>query len=243
MNQRGSAVTVLLVSLPLLVACMAVCCATVLLLQDQQKSLQICRQGLLQAQQNMLDTAQILFDLNSQAALLRARRLAAEAMVLESAGNPITTPPAVANLEAVVAQQEKFALAQKALIQKANWQAKLNIYQVKGKLQSAINRKDSNFTDHKMIPELDLIATPKSSLTPNYRPNPEFTKTQVMRIHWSTKLTASLQPWLNKELENAGATQDLQGQCAVTAEKKGEGKWISRLEKDKSSSNSFLSLF
>lgn len=231
MNQRGFALTALLILMPALLAVLAVISAAYLALADDAKTRHECRVELLRAQTQIAEDLRDLMALNPEASALRSELQAA------LAGGPEMAPE-VATLEA---QQMLLAARQEALIARATAHAagspELALARVSAAHtgQSArLRRSDPSFHGSTRPATFDVIATPPGSLTPNYEPSPMFSQRLEMKVSWGYQLASFLPRWLIRLLGEPRL--ETNAECTATLEKEGT-RWQAKLKRAKPSLN------
>ena len=249
-NENGSATFALLGSLPILMAAIAVVVAVFYIVRSHGTSLHHCRSKLLESEENRLATMRELIKLNPEAKKLRTARRIAEKKVeaaLES-GTPFAIAAAEAELALVISMQTAFALAQKSLIVQADASARIDLQKLRTLM---IKRADTDLKIYDgrsksplaivsaTVTPLPVVAKQPDTPTPDYEPDPQYSKKEVLRLSWKLWPVRLLPKWLGF-LEPTFQNLVIEGQCATTGEKKGNHQWGARLTADKPLSNLFL---
>jgi hypothetical protein len=240
-NQKGFASVTLLILTPLIVAAVAVLASGYLILKADGQTRHLCRVRLLDAQAKVSADLHDLMALNNLAATLRAERKIAEAEVSAAAAfPPVLLPPAQAHQTSVIARQLALAANQKRLILHATMQSKMAPVQTSHEVQSTLSSLNFTHSDDHLSLEFsgrtqtasfDVVASPKSALTPDYMPSRDFERKQVMKISWSFRVSALLPSWIRPLAMSAGIRAH--AECSAGL-KKGDQQWQPSLNADKS---------
>lgn len=169
-NNRGQALIIILVFLPLFALLLSFLNEHLSLLHTKLKTQKICRLQTYKAQKALVDGFEQLIKLNPTANVLRKqKRLALEAV--KHAHLPPAKAAATAYLAAVHQAQIAFSLKQKAIIQKAKFLAQIEISKISG---------------HRYFksPPFSLVPRPLNSLSPSYYKALNFQKKQEILVLW-----------------------------------------------------------
>lgn len=243
MNERGFVMIGYLLLLPLLITIVALSTAAYLLFKNDGASRHQCRLELLRTQTKIASDLHRLLDMNNQARQLRARRAEAEAHVLETAGTPAMALAEV-ELNAIIAQQLAFSAKQKALLAHARLLSRTGPMNAELRVQPTVERTRApsrqllDFSASHRGGAFAVMASPASSLTPDYEPASDFSQRQEMHLGWSFSMERFLPDWLKQSLPTSGLKAS--AQCTATIEKE-KGQWKAKLTVGKSSSNCSLS--
>ena len=239
-NQKGFASVTLLILTPLIVAAVAVLAAGYLILKADGQTRHLCRVRLLSAQAKVSADLRDLMALNAQAANLRTERQLADNEVRAAAEFPPLLPAAQAHQVSVIARQLTLAMNQKRLILHATMESKMAPVQTSHEVQDTLTSLGLTQTeDHFSIgfrgktqtASFDVVASPKSNLTPDYNPSRDFENKQVMKISWSFQASALLPAWLRPLAVSSNIRA--RAECSAGL-KKGDQQWQASLNADKS---------
>jgi len=245
MNERGSVTIAVIALMPLLLAVAAVIFASYLLIIADAQARHVCRTELLRAQDDIQRILDQLFALNPQARILRLRREAAQAKAAATVGTP-AHPVALAELQAVIQAQLAFALKQKKWIALAQARAQLAPFRTLSKVRSVFHARQERINEKRSLddwrttrktPRIHLQKTPAHSLTPDYKPGPQFHISQEMRVSWSFAITSLLPTWLRPFAKASGLRMN--AGCSATLIEENQ-KWRPQLTKEDRRSLSFL---
>lgn len=235
MNERGFVTIGYLIVLPLLITIVALATAAYLLLKNDGAARHECRLELLQTQAQVARDLRRLLDMNTQAQELRLRREEAEDEVAATAETPAVAL-AELKLNEVIAEQVIFSAKQKALIAHAKTLSRTGPTTAESRVHPtaesirAPSSRSLDFSSRHRGGAFAVIASPPTSLTPDYEPETDFSRQQEMRLQWSFSIERFLPEWLKRYLPVSGLRA--LAQCSATIEKEG-GKWNAKLTADK----------
>ncbi len=254
--EAGAVSLTILAILPFIAVSAVVVMAIFIVLRTQSDTQHICRKSLMRVEQKRLDGLHRLMLLNVRAKVLRMKRQKAEIeLAIATAANPAGIPAAQAKLMLVHKHQLVLSVQQKKLIFSINFKTRVEVWNVRTKLQSSIIKSASLFGGTSRLAfigsslqygPLAIEARPAMSLTPDYFPAPQFTRRQVVRVQWQFRPIELLPQWMKVKGWGLGASSanspigslKLRSQCATTAEPiERSEKWRARLEADKPSSS------
>ncbi len=201
MNKRGSANLLLLVLLPLILSIAAVALAGALSIHFTEKTNFICRQGVLNAENQMLSSLKKLMSLNPMAKTLRQMNHASKLTLII---------PIYGQLGAMSIQEARvlFHSLQLKIIHTANFQMMSSLNLTKSQIKSSFQFFSSPTTTewiHSEIlnsPSLAVEARPRDSLTPDYVPKKNFTELMLSQIKWKVQISKLLPQWLTNFLRD-----------------------------------------
>ena len=230
-DQKGFSLIILLVLLPFLVTSLVFLGVLGLSLKHYHKGHRMCRQQLLETQDQLALVIERLVRLNPKSRTLRWKRMQAEKKwrLAQSTGRPAVIAAAAAHLSYVTAQQVRHQARQQKWIfmgRRIQWIGP-------SEFSSEVRREFKGKVRHLMPPKypLALQAKPLKSLTPDYQPLPHFEERQKASAHWSLSVRAILPPFLSTFVN---AQRKIIFQCSATIFRK-EKKWIPSLSADKPS--------
>jgi hypothetical protein len=232
-NQNGSALTLMLLLLPIFLSMGALIVAGFLVIREQKQADYICRNQLLLAQKNMLLQMQKLQDLNPEATELRAERQIAQAEVEASAEFPPALAAALEHLNSVILRQEALSEYQQNLITMANFKAVSDVQSTSSQLRSTALKKSISVYKTN-VPQLAVLAEPPGDLTPNYETDPQISQKQQMQIAWSFEPALILPEWIKLLLEPKSFK--LSSECSSVPKsqsKLGGASWFAALSRAK----------
>lgn len=238
MSERGHVTIAMLAILPLLFTVFAFLAGALMLFKGDGAVRHVCRSALLASQEKIARDLRSLVALNPRAAILRAKRQAAESAVAASSAYPVAAAAARARLAAVISQQMAFASKQRNLIFRSRIASAKSPAEALARVKLALYRSVGT-GNPKLITSTDgdsaaasfeLVANPPSSLTPDYQPSPAFEKKQEMRVSWSISLNQFLPQWLSDWIPAGGLRSG--GKCSVTIEKEAR-EWVPKITWDK----------
>ena len=249
-NENGSATFALLGALPILMAALAIVIAVFYIVRSHGTSLHHCRSKLLESEESRLAAMRELIKLNPEAKKLRTNRRIADkkVQVALKSGIPTVIAAAEAELAIVVAAQAAFAFSQKSLILKADSSARIDLQKLRTLM---IKRADTDLRIYNgrsksplaivsaIVTPLPVVAKQSDTPTPDYEPDPQYSKKEVLHLSWKLWPVRLLPKWLGF-LGPTFQNLVIEGQCATTGEKKGNHQWGARLTADKPLSNLFL---
>lgn len=222
-NENGFITSAFLILLPLFVAVLASITAAYFLFTADSRARQVCRVEVLNAQTTLAKDLNRLIDMNTQAAALRAKRKQAEALAASG------QPQAVAALQAVIAEQIAFSAQQRLLLMKARLLSRTAPSVALTKAMASIRKSAFGFAAFDFSAEaingsahsaaFDVLPSPPTDLTPNYRPSALFTRNQEMRARWAFDVAKLLPPWLRRLVQAQGLHRRSEGDCSATIEK------------------------
>lgn len=243
-NQHGAIGIALAALLPLLLATVATSTAIFFTLRTHSGLLHECRTTLLKTENDRLARLHALIRLNPSAQRLRAARTKADAALkaAQTTGVPHLIATAKATQSAVIARQITFRARQLRLLTRSRTETQLALTRLQARLPNRLrneahlmDRSDANGSPLLSKPSLEwrplaVQATPSDSLTPDYKPHPNFENAQTMRVSWTFFPTRLLPAWLGL---TTFTSLPLHASCATTAEPKGKSTWRARLQADK----------
>lgn len=218
-NENGQATTAALILLPVALAlfCAFLIFAKAFVLEANATA--ACRVSMAQSQNEAAGALNQLLALNPTAETLESNRRAAKVAlaVAEISLNPAAIAAAATALETIEIAQIPVIARQKLLFAKG-WLASTR---VPGLAQSSLRQKIPTqflaaFPESFGVPRFHVITSPPGARTPTYQPAPGFNKSQESRVRWLLKLETAV---------DVG--------CAMTLEKKGDGKWAPQMTEDK----------
>ena len=224
-----------LIFLPILLAGISSLSLSALYLKEKTKILSLCRQHLLEIQNQMSSSLANLQKLNPLAKKLRieAKRL----QYLLKISPPIAKPAIIAKLAYVKARQVKLTLKQKFLIKKAEAYATKHLRSLKHKIHGPLLVSSSQVP---LTARLAVIASPPTALAPSYHTVWNFTQKQSIQVKWIEQPAHIIPSFLKVFL---GSLPSVHGECrsslrasrSITGDvfqvlnKEGDKKWQSIL--------------
>ncbi len=232
MNDRGSATTLMLILLPLILSGAAVAFVGAMSIRITEKTNLICREGLLEAETQILQRMNQLRNLNPAARLLRnANTVSKMSLAIPFYG--------VVNEMSVQEVRALFHAAQLNLIYLANFEMRKSLVQTQKKLNSSLGYSHTVQSDLINVPTLAVQAEPKFNLTPDYNPKEDFADLMLSQIQWSVQVSHFLPEWLTRYLN----THEIQVQnlslklsCSSNVQKKDSQWQASLVEKNRAQS-------
>lgn len=173
LNEKGQAIVIAFVILPLLFAGLMYFMEFLDLLYTKMKTQKQCRTYALEAQKEIIKGFKELQELNPQAQRLRASARSAK-RALAAAQHPAAKAIALTNLAYVKSLQMALATRQQTIIKKSQSNAKIEIYKIKGQ-------------NYKGLPPFELKRTPLTSLSPSYIKPAFLSRKQEIIVKWQVK--------------------------------------------------------
>lgn len=180
-DTTGNVLIGFLIFLPMLLSGVASLSVSTLYLKEKTKALSICRQYLLQIQNQMSKSLEQLQRLNPLAQKLRLQKKRLQYLLLVSP--PAARPGLLIRLSHVKGRQMKLALTQKLLIKKAEVYAAKHLRLLKAKFYGSMRTLVFS-SQVPLVARLAVIATPPASLSPSYKTSWNFTKRQSIQVTW-----------------------------------------------------------
>lgn len=236
MNQRGFVMIGVLALIPLLMAALAFSCGSAYLLKDHAELKHQCRSSLLSAQTGAATSLNYLLAINPVAGTLRLMRNLAIAMM----EFPPTALFGGELLAMVTTMQRVVGFGQKALIELGRFHSKVEPALLRARqLVTIEGLRRSQGGVYRSIPwvtgklgQFNLRTTHADSMTPDYQPERDFSRTQEASTKIQLPVSGLLPDWLRTLLNNPSARFSVD--CAATVIKGEDGKWQATLSADRS---------
>ncbi len=235
-KQDGFALVSFVILLPLLLTIFVAIFAAFYIMKNESETRQICRTSALSMQESVTADLNALIKMNLGAKFLRLTRKVADNAVVVSAAYPPAEAVAQAFKEAVIAAQTLYSYSQNAIILKAEATQYLAHAQIQSNIHTALMRAEkiqSEGVKPKFFRSLDLPliasevsvnwpkfnveASPKDSLTPDYKPADDFAKDAEIHVKWKLNLSRLLPKWMQKILERTGMSPNIRLNLACGA--------------------------
>jgi hypothetical protein len=231
LDSKGSVSVFLVAVTPLLILVLAILAATSLLLVQWQRTHQICNLSLMSTQTKTAQSFNRLFALNPLARTLRTERKLAEQLQRAALlGGPKAIAAAKAYYASVVVRQYALRSAQEALKLKIRVEGMHDMSKV---LLTLKNEKGVGGWPVFSPLQLAVRQTPRSSLTPDYDAQKNFSERQTLRGSWTIKPKNVFPVWLASLIPELGT---IRGECVASLRRKGT-QWTPTLGAGKSSWN------
>ena len=212
-NIDGNALIGFLIFLPILLSGVASLSVSTLYLKEKTKTLSICRQYLLQIQNQMSKSLEHLQKLNPLARRLRLQKRRLQYLL--SVSPPVARPALLIRLSYVKGRQMKLAFTQKLLIKKAEAYAAKHLRLLKTKFYGST--KTLIFSSQvPSFAKLAVVATPLTSISPSYETSWNFTKKQSIQVTWTERPLYIMPSFLKFFLKDIPSVN---GQCTSTLRK------------------------
>jgi hypothetical protein len=218
MNQRGFLTVSLLILMPLILAICAVAFAGALSIRATEKTEFICRQGALEAQNNMLESYQKLITLNPAARMLRAADKASKVSLV------IPFYGALSSVSLQVARSI-FHSVQLGIITAANLRLTKDLLNLKLNLAKSLGLSSYGFVQAEIVnsPRLAVEAKPPMDLTPDYFAKKDFEDLQLIQFKWTIRIDQLLPDFLIRLIStqsDSPARLEMKLKCASSVQKK-----------------------
>lgn len=215
-NNKGFVLLSLLTMWPLILSILVVVSSSSFYLKKRVETLHFCRTVLLEIQRNMSRSLYSLLSLNPQAQHLRKQEASTRKKIqIASATAPELLPLLEARLATIHLKQIKLRAKQNLIIKKSEMSGTEKINHLRNKISRAQTNK----------PRLAVIASPTTSLSPDYKIAPDFTNIQKIYATWSATAESFMYPWLLQFLTDL---PNLELGCAASI-KEVDNKWKEKL--------------
>lgn len=235
-NQKGFALALMVVLLPVVLAAGLASYAAMTFLQIEQRFLYTCRSGGIDGQEKAGKQIDALLKLNPKATRLIAEEKSAKAALVaaEMSTNPYAIAKAEARLRYVQGKQEILNLRQKAIVIAGNsalQTAQQNTARKLGLLTSEITDYKSLFETSARIelktPPRLAVSPEGADIAPTYRTDPDIEQRQALVHKWQYQLRVQrhLQGFISGDFK-------FKKSCAITVTEKGSS-WTPKILRDK----------
>jgi len=236
--QAGAANLVLVVTLPFVISMVSASIAGWLLLNRHNSLLHLCRVSLLEIESMRLQRLKQLKALNPQARRLRLARAEADRNLLlaRTSLQPKAILAAEAAQKAVVMMQLSLATKQKVLLRTTELETVQRIGMFKKNLVSQSMASSEPRTIQVFRGPLSVVATPVTSLTPDYVETPQFEVDQLIRARWRFSAFDGFPSWLRYQLQrHFVSSNDISWTlgCSSKPKKQGVRNWQANLAPDR----------
>lgn len=229
-GQEGFSLVVIITLTPLFITALAVLSALSLSISQYHRGHKICRQQLLETQNQFILIIKKLTRLNPRAQALRRKRKQAKRKLkwAQRTANPKMIVAAKAYLAAVILKQMQHRAKQQ------NWMSLAQKIQIMARKEFSnivrMNFKNSIVTLEPPKYKFAIVSKPSRSLTPDYLPQHNFEDKQRVFAKWNLYFKSILPPWISTLVST---DKTLTFQCSATIFRK-ENQWTPSLNADKS---------
>lgn len=243
MNNKGFTTIAFIALAPLLCTLTYFCFWSLWFMEAQMKIQNICHQGVLQAQQELVSSNNQIMNLNTKAYALYLEKIALNAVILT--GPPPAKVLAKARKKWVIGQQRVLQQLQRMLFKKSHFLSQSALYSMKTKLYST-HRQWHQFWKTPFRPPSIQVHTGRSQLAVKikdiasvYRRLPGHENKQRISVRWASSLQTLIPAWVQSMVP---LHQTWIKECHSHPHKGGQ-KWQASLGEGKHSLKHLSSLF
>lgn len=228
MNQKGFLTVSMLILMPLFLVLFAVAFAGAMSIRATEKTQFICREGVIKAQNNMLESYKKLVLLNPAARMLRLADKAAKVSLVI----PFYGPLSSVSLQVA---RSIFHSVQLGIIGAANLRLKKDLLSLKLDLSQAFGPSSGRFIQVEIVnsPSLAVEARPPMDLTPDYFAKKDIADLQLIQFKWTILIGRLLPDFLIRLMgtqNESYAGLEMKLKCASSVQKyQKEGEWSASL--------------